>query len=81
MAAVYPDFQTISQLRMLVFIPRARFGSNALIRFGNLRSHVSVVFPGFFRGPHREGRAPPYAEKFRFRRAGIKKAHAVILCC
>ena len=37
--------------------------------------------PRFFRGPHREGRAPPYAEKVRFRRAGIKKAHAVILCC
>ena len=39
------------------------------------------VFPGFFRGPHREGESPPYAEKVRFRRTGIKKAHAVILCC
>ena len=36
-------------------------------------------FPWNFLGPHREG-APPYAEKIRFRRAGIKKAHAVILC-
>ena len=39
------------------------------------------VFPGFFRGPHREGESPPYAEKVLFRRAGIKKANAVILCC
>ena len=39
------------------------------------------VFPGFFRGPHREGESPPYAEKVPFQRAGIKKAHAVILCC
>ena len=63
------------------FHSKCKVWDNALIRFSNLRNHVSVVFPGFFRGPHREGRAPPYAEKIRFRRAGIKKAHAVILCC
>ena len=63
------------------FIPSVRLESNTLIRPRILRNHVSVVFLRFFRGPHREGRAPPYAEKFRFRRAGIKKAHAVILCC
>ena len=67
-------------LKLWVFIPSARFWGNALIRFSNLGNQVSAVFRGFFRGPHREGRAPPYAEKVRFRRAGIKKAHAVILC-
>ena len=57
------------------------FRSDTLIWSSDLRSYVRVVLFGFFRGSLGRGITPPYAEKVRFRWAGIKKAHAVILCC
>ena len=44
---VFPGSSQVPAEGLWGFIPGARFVGNPLIRFGNLRNHVSVVFPGF----------------------------------